>query len=288
MSVEPESSQRGEYDRPSLDALPGRNAKTDERRITTDPLRVFRVVEKDSTMKPIHLICLICSIAALFVSFYSGYATLSHTNSGETSYHSSREVRPGQAETETPKPKSRTIKGGGEANLKRRLSEMEKHLALLEKRLFGAESDQSSFATTLVQEDIARSPQELEAEMEALANEEEQRWNTRMEQIDSSFTKQLPDGDWSATMSETITRAFADEGVPAAQLLDVECRASMCRLQIARNTALDENRDFYLWLSAHVSKGFSAAVFQEDPGDKTQNGIVVYLVREGHELPRMQ
>jgi hypothetical protein len=239
-------------------------------------------------MKPIHLISLVCSIAALSISFYSGYATLSHTNSGETSYHSSQEVRPGQAETETPKPESRTIKGGGEANLKRRLSEMEKHLALLEKRLSGAESDQSSFATTLDQGDIARSPQELEAEMEALANEERQRWNARVEQIDSSFAKQLPDRDWSATMIETITRAFADEGVPAAQLLDVECRASMCRLQIARSTALDENRDFYLWLSAHVSKGFSGAVFQEDTGDKTQNGMVVYMVREGHDFPGLR
>lgn len=238
-------------------------------------------------MRPVEFLSLVCSIAALLVSFCSGFVMLSQTSPRDALYESSRETRPGCSDTKAATHESARMEHA-EANLQRRVSEMEKHLALMEKRLSGVDSDPSSLTTNLDQENIARSPLEMEAEMEALASEEKRRWNARMELVESNFVNESPDGNWSATMGEAITKAFADEGVSATQLLDVDCRATMCRIQISRDTAPDAGPDFYLWLSEHVSKGFSQAVFQEDTDDKNQNGLVVYMVREGHDFPGLQ
>lgn len=106
-----------------------------------------------------------------------------------------------------------------------------------------------------------------------------------MAAVEDGFFQQSVDGQWSVFASDAIFQGFLETGLPASVGADVECRASLCRVELIGEDLAEIDR----WLPQ-----LTAQVSDILPGITTTplelagepSGVVIYLVRDGHELPR--
>lgn len=102
--------------------------------------------------------------------------------------------------------------------------------------------------------------------------------------VQATFTGQPPDAPWTREMrsrAEEVVRSAANEG---SALRSVECRASICRIDIAHDGAA-QYRDF----QQHV-RNFSddeMAFTRSSEGPAEDWTMVVYVARPGTELPKL-
>lgn len=132
----------------------------------------------------------------------------------------------------------------------------------------------------------AESPVASNDELDALSEQEEYDGRSRIELIDTSFLAEKTDGDWANDMKNVISEAFAGGRLAGAQLLDAECRTSICRVHVN----LDDGESFenlFRELLPQVSEELSGGIVEDGRGENGSRGAVIYFARKGSELPSL-
>jgi hypothetical protein len=104
--------------------------------------------------------------------------------------------------------------------------------------------------------------------------------------IKLSFEQEAVDTAWSAMATSTIEKAFQLPELADGKLSTVDCRTTMCRLEISHDKTLELNKRtlFENYLLIRLAKELPIARIQHE--DQPETGRTIgYFVRKGYKLP---
>lgn len=100
--------------------------------------------------------------------------------------------------------------------------------------------------------------------------------------IEDNFQAEMTDPDWSQTAESRLQNAFTGQGLAEHSLRNMECKTSLCRLDVVHQEGADMN-EFRSSLRDQVSDILPAGAIR--PGDK--GGTVLYLAKDSASLSDM-
>jgi hypothetical protein len=122
------------------------------------------------------------------------------------------------------------------------------------------------------------------AERQRLEAESEQRILAQAEANEAALQKETEDPTWSGEARDLIASAVAAGGLAATSVEDVECRATLCRVEVTHKDrqarAVFEQR-FMPAVAQLLPQAMSRTVENENGSTSS----VVYLARDGHDFP---
>lgn len=122
-------------------------------------------------------------------------------------------------------------------------------------------------------------------EEKAIAVEEEKRRvEERMQALETSLQNDPLDRSWSIQVSEQITQAFASEELAGISLDDVECRSTLCRVEVMHDDPMRRD-EFEIWFPFKVAQFLPRLVMRRVDNDDGSSSTVVYTARQGYRLP---
>jgi hypothetical protein len=117
------------------------------------------------------------------------------------------------------------------------------------------------------------------------AAQERQRKEQRAS-LEDHFAKQAYGGDWSRDTSMAINNALTDRMKPPGMVLEsVECRETLCRVEVATSDETNYEDAFQTMLHARWSFGTGAFFLSRDDANGSTEGLVMFLAQNGVELP---
>jgi hypothetical protein len=122
------------------------------------------------------------------------------------------------------------------------------------------------------------------AERQRLEVESEQRILAQAEANEAALQKETEDPTWSGEARDLIASAVAAGELAATSVQDVECRATLCRVEVTHKDrqaqAVFEGR-FMMAVAQLLPQATLRTVENEDGSRST----VLYLARDGHDFP---
>lgn len=106
--------------------------------------------------------------------------------------------------------------------------------------------------------------------------------------IESSFEQEDVDVAWSGMAASVIEKAFQLPKLEDGKLSAVDCRSTMCRLEVSHDKTLELNKRtlFENYLLIKLAKEMPIARIQHK--DQPDGGRTIgYFVRKGHKLPQL-
>ncbi len=162
------------------------------------------------------------------------------------------------------------------ANIKQKLNRMDKGQKELEKKVEMSTStgtSESNYGTHDHESD--RAQQQLRIEQ-------------GMHTIDEAFYDQEPDPGWSQATQDNVQNALQQANLEGHQLSHVECRTSLCQLQLQHSANAEDPgdsiglvRDALVENMGENAEGFYNTVQQPDGSSTT----TVYITKSGESLP---
>ena len=128
--------------------------------------------------------------------------------------------------------------------------------------------------------------QDSAKEMQALTEmrtKEEERIQKQGEALEAGFRQQTTDPDWSIKAKSLIQDALASDKVESKDIVDVECRASMCRVELANdaNSKAPRIAEFPMKISEELPNILVNQTNESDGSTTT----VLYLSKDDFVLP---
>ena len=103
----------------------------------------------------------------------------------------------------------------------------------------------------------------------------------QVELMETSMVSEVIDPEWKALAELALQEVFLKEDTVRFQLMKVECRATICRINLLRDSSASLPETFQTLLHFSPWQGESFFRLKQDESDE----VVVYLSREGHPLP---
>ncbi len=107
----------------------------------------------------------------------------------------------------------------------------------------------------------------------------------REQAIENAMALERPDPGWSRDAREVIHDAINSEELAGARLLDVDCRASICRVE-ALHESPESVAHFQHLFPARVGELMPRSTMRVHDEGQGVTRSVVYLAREGYRLPQ--
>lgn len=101
----------------------------------------------------------------------------------------------------------------------------------------------------------------------------------RIEAMDFDFYAETVDARWSPDATELIGQAFEAKELAGTDVVDMQCRANQCRLEVAHEDSTGRGA-FELWFPALVSTMLPRATFNHIQEEDGRSRTVIYLDRE--------
>ena len=118
-----------------------------------------------------------------------------------------------------------------------------------------------------------------------MAKKQEEQSANDLEHINNAFIAEASDPQWAPETTALVTSFFETEAGAKIDLADIECRKTLCKVEINNPNTADANDNLMLSFPIHVAKALSqASVFNEQNDDGTTR-VIMYLARNGYELP---
>lgn len=135
--------------------------------------------------------------------------------------------------------------------------------------------------------DPREDPAAAAAERQRLEAESEQRILAQAEANEAALQKETEDPTWSGEARDLIDSAVATEELAATSVQDVECRATLCRVEVThkdRQAQVAFESQFIMAIAQLLPQATLRTVENEDGSSST----VLYLAREGHDFPQAE
>lgn len=125
------------------------------------------------------------------------------------------------------------------------------------------------------------------AESENAATEDTERNQAeRIDTIEANLRGERLDATWAAQASDAIKHAIADEALIGTSVQDVECRATLCRVEVVHdNLPAAQFVQLFAMKVGPVLPRMTSQPVQKDDGT---SGTLIYLAREGHDFPPLE
>jgi hypothetical protein len=123
-----------------------------------------------------------------------------------------------------------------------------------------------------------------EVERERLVAESDERARAQAEASDAALRAEPDDPAWSTRARDLIATTFSNEVLKATKVLDVDCRATLCRVRVINpdpRARMVFEHHFTLAVGQLLPQVLAQTTQHED-GSATS---IVYLAREGHSFP---
>jgi hypothetical protein len=131
------------------------------------------------------------------------------------------------------------------------------------------------------EEEDPEASQDAESEAEQARRRKQQRAS-----LQQHFERQARTGDWSRDTSSTIHNTLVGLMKPPASVLQsVECRETLCRVEVATSDESHYQEAFQAVLQARWSFGTGAFFLTRDDEGGSTEGLVMFLAQNGTELP---
>lgn len=131
----------------------------------------------------------------------------------------------------------------------------------------------------------ALSEQELREQEAKAIDEDYERSVARMEAGEAALRSESTDVIWSTQAAEALLAAFQNEELSGTAVRDLECRATLCRVELAHRNPerqLAFEQQFRFKIGTILPR---MTMHSEEQQDGTISATI-YLAREGHDLPR--
>lgn len=127
----------------------------------------------------------------------------------------------------------------------------------------------------------------VEVDETTLAEREQQRFYDYMDYIENSLQNEPIDQRWASDTRKTINQVFTSEEFVGANVVDIECRATLCRVEVIHDS-LQAVGDFDIWWPQKLAAILPNATVDRFTLEDGSVGTSIYLAREGYGLPRPQ
>jgi hypothetical protein len=114
--------------------------------------------------------------------------------------------------------------------------------------------------------------------------EQDPRALEQVARLETGFEEEPVDTSWAATTSELLTQVLDREDFAYTSVFDMECRSTICRLDVQHADA-EAAHQFELMFPMEVSEVFPKMIYDHQEGNDGQLSTVIYMVRNGSELP---
>lgn len=165
------------------------------------------------------------------------------------------------------------------------LGEIKQKIAQLEiqKRNNGLQAkNQNAGENVNAQQDIA---QELPKNPMEMAQAEEEQSSKKLELINNTFLAESSDQQWAPETTNLITSFFDSEKGANLNVSDIQCRKTLCKVELNRVDRAKGGNELTLNFPMHVGKALSQARYFHEQNDDGTTNITIYLARNGYELP---
>jgi hypothetical protein len=128
-------------------------------------------------------------------------------------------------------------------------------------------------------EAVQITPEQFEDMMRAREEEAIEQDRRRVSAIDSGWMQEPVDRGWSVRYEDDVRAALSSDGFEAVALMDINCRSSVCKLELSGDSAVDAQE---LSLNLIDLEPFQDTEFTITiPENGSPGQVVIYLARPG-------
>ncbi len=106
------------------------------------------------------------------------------------------------------------------------------------------------------------------------------------ERINNTFLAEGSDPTWSSETISLVSGFFESEAGSNVDLSDIQCRKTLCKIEINKPSGSGVNDNFMLNFPMHVSKALGHATLFHEQNKDGSTRITMYLARNGYDLPK--
>jgi hypothetical protein len=117
-------------------------------------------------------------------------------------------------------------------------------------------------------------------DMEVLAEEQDYKNDQRRQKVSAIYRAEPVDASWSNETTDLIMEAFDKTDPEGSTLASVDCRSSLCRVEVDGGAVGPGLR-----LSREVHKALPRMIYFHEPSQDGTRSTVIYMVREGYDSP---
>jgi hypothetical protein len=164
--------------------------------------------------------------------------------------------------------------------------EIRSELTALRSQLIQVEQDQASMGLERTKTARASRAEGTAADTPPLTAEEEHerakaQIRAQIEVFEGTMLMENADPAWASAAELALQEALQREAIAGLRLVQADCRTSLCRLDLALDSSLSPEGIFEQLIHLTPWNGHGFVQIDEESGE-----AVVYLSREGHELPQ--
>ncbi|MCI0655125.1 MAG: hypothetical protein L0Y39_11700 [Methylococcaceae bacterium] len=123
-----------------------------------------------------------------------------------------------------------------------------------------------------------------EAQLAAEIAEDQQQIQAYAQTIEASLETETVDSGWSGSTSDRIREVFTGDGLAGASLQDIDCRATLCRVEVQHRDEA-KLREFQRVFPFKVSQVLPRLMMHRIENADGSITTYLYLARQGHRLP---
>ena len=101
--------------------------------------------------------------------------------------------------------------------------------------------------------------------------------------VETSYKKEKPERDWSSRSIDEIQRTLKSKDAAEMSIVDMQCRATMCRI-VVEGDLIQVGEILHRSLPK-LSMSFSQSLMRSVDVEGDRVNTVIYLVRQGYDLP---
>ena len=158
---------------------------------------------------------------------------------------------------------------------------METQISQLDERIFALENRNDTVSYSELQH-----PSQPTA-MEDQSQKFYEKTSARFDSYQSNLLQEEVDYKWSNTAISSIDNAFQKPEIADSTVQTMECRSTMCMVQVTHNSEQDMD-EFQLWFPSYVNQELPRVAMQHQKDSNGHITTTVYLARKGHVFPNAE
>ena len=125
---------------------------------------------------------------------------------------------------------------------------------------------------------------EDELDEAALAEQEQASWEEYMNLVETGLQYEQTDVQWSSKAKAEIENAFTTQELAGASVTDIECRSTLCRIEVA-HVDRQPLAEFEILLPKTLAHILPQALMERVELEDGSTSTLIYLARDGYDLP---